>query len=98
MLQHDQNPVVVTDHAHDRMKERLGLPKKAHQAAAQRALQYGTGHEQARGRFKRYLDRVWFDHPGSIPKIYGEHIYFFRDGNVLTTVYEVPKNMRAGVH
>jgi hypothetical protein len=92
-----EDVVSLTAHAHDRMKERLGLPKKAHEAAAQRAYELGKGHADARGRLKRYLDGQWKDHPGSVPKIYGEHLYFFK-GNVLITVYEIPKNLRGGIH
>jgi hypothetical protein len=89
--------VIITDHAHDRMKERLGLPKRAHQAAAERAYVYGRHHSDAKGRLKRFLDGRWLDHrTANNVRIYGEHIYFFRD-STLITVYEVPKSLRAGI-
>lgn len=89
--------VAITDHAHDRMKERLGLPKRAHQNAAQRAYTLGKAHGEARGRLKKFLDAEWLNHKtANNPRIYGEHIYFFRD-NVLITVFEVPKRLRGGI-
>lgn len=92
----DEPVVILTDHAHDRMKERLGLPKKARERAAERAFLHGKGRVHARGALGRYLDGLWLGHPGSVPYLYGQHVYFFK-GNVLITVHEVPKNLRSGI-
>ena len=89
--------VVVTQHADDRLKERLGLPKSARQSAAQRAFDKGKLHKEAKGKLKRYLDRCWLQHRTSNNvRLYAEHIWFFADER-LVTVYEIPKNMRSGV-
>ena len=88
--------VTVTEHADTRMKERLGLPRKARQAAAQRAFDRGKRHADVSGRLRRFLDAKWFDHHCDNVRIYGEHIWFFR-GTTLVTVYEIKKDLKGGI-
>lgn len=89
--------VEITDHADERIKERLGLPRSARQTAAQRAFDHGKKHAEAKGRLKRYLDRCWLTHRNANNvRLYAEHIWFFA-GEKLVTVYDIPKSMRAGV-
>lgn len=88
--------VTITDHADARLKERLGLPKSARAAAAQRAFDQGKRHGDAAGKLKRFLDKCWLQHrKANNVRIHAEHIWFFAH-KTLVTVYEVPKNMRAG--
>lgn len=90
------DPIVVTDHADTRLKERLGLPRSARQKAAERAFEQGKTHGDARGRLKRYLDRCWLQHKNcNNVRIHAEHLWFFA-GRHLVTVYEVPKKLRGG--
>lgn len=89
--------VEITAHADDRLKERLGLPKKARLAAAQRAFNRGQHHAQTRGALKRFLDDKWLKYRlADNVRIYAEHIWFFA-GGTLITVYEVPKNLKGGI-
>lgn len=94
----EQDPdVVITDHAHKRLKERLGLPKSARQRMVQKAFDEGWTHADARGRLKRFLDGKWLEHRDCANvRIFAEHLYFFAE-NRLVTVYEVPKNLRGGI-
>lgn len=86
--------IEITDHADERIKERLGLPKSARMSTAERAYTKGNTHSQARGKLKRYLDYCWLSHKNANNvRVYAQHIWFFKD-NVLITVYDVPKHMR----
>lgn len=88
--------VTITDHADARLKERLGLPKSARAAAAQRAFDQGKRNGDATGKLKRFLDKCWLQHrKANNVRIHAEHIWFFAQ-ETLVTVYEVPRNMRAG--
>lgn len=89
--------VIVTDHADDKLKERLGLPKSARVKAAQRAFDNGKRHSDAVGSLKRYLDGCWLRHKqANNVRLHAEHIWFFADER-LVTVYEIPKRLRAGI-
>ena len=88
--------IEVSEHAHERLKERLGLPKSAHLRMAQKAFKEGKHHADAKGKLKRYLDGCWlrYRHCNNV-RLHGENIWFFAD-HILVTVYEIPRHMRAG--
>lgn len=53
--------VVMTNHSVKRTKERIGLSKKIADKNAQRALEYGVTHSEAKGglcRYRKYTDYV----------------------------------------
>lgn len=86
--------IVVTEHAHERLKERMGLPRAARQRAAERAMRDGKTHAEATGRLRRYLDGKWRDHGNCTNvRLHGEFIWFFA-GTTLVTVYGIPKRVR----
>lgn len=89
--------MVVTNHAAKRLKQRLGLPKKAVLRIADKAYQEGWTHADARGRLKRYLDGLYLaEEKATDMRIHGNFIYLFH-GNILITVLNLPKNLRGGV-
>lgn len=51
--------VVMTNHSVKRTKERIGLSKKIADKNAQRALEYGVTHSEAKGGLCRYLDKLY---------------------------------------
>jgi RNA:NAD 2'-phosphotransferase (TPT1/KptA family) len=80
----------ITRHAYKRGKQRLGLKRKALQRMAKKALKKGDSHRDAKGAFKRYLDSVYYSHRNANNlKVYGHHIYLFRDATLIT-IYHVP--------
>lgn len=90
-------PVFITEHADERMKQRLGLPKSARQSAAQRAFDKGRQHKDTAGRLKRYLDGCWLKHRNADNvRLHAEHIWFFQ-GCRLIALYEIPKSLRGGI-
>lgn len=91
------NVVSVTNHAKKRFKQRLGLPKSACLKHAQTAFDEGVTHAEAKGRAKRYLDKLYLQHENANAiRVYGEFIYLFA-GHVLVTVIAVPRSVRAGL-
>lgn len=89
--------VELTAHADDRLKERLGLPKRARLSAAQRAFDQGRHHTDTRGALRRFLDDKWLKYQlADNVRIYAQHIWFFA-GGTLITVYEVPKDLKGGI-
>ena len=88
--------VVVTTHAAKRFKQRVGLSKKACQAQAERAMESGYSHADAKGRAKRSLDKLFLEHrTANNIRVYGEHVYLFA-GSTLVTVLNLPKSVRGG--
>lgn len=89
--------VLVTDHAEIRMKERLGLRKKAIQRMAQRAFESGFRRRDTKGRLKRYLDASYSLHgKGNQVRVYGDFIYIFHSWTLIT-VLNLPSDLRGGL-
>ena len=84
----------ITNHAYDRMKERLGWNRKAGERMAYKAYTDGTTHGETRGSLHRYLDSVYLAyHNASQMRIYGEALFIF-SGTKLLTVYALPTKYR----
>lgn len=86
-------PVRVSEHAQQRIKQRLGLPKRAMLRLAQLALERGMPHRDFPPGPERYrLDQL---HRQNAPDghaeifVHGEHIFVFTTDTprVLVTVY-----------
>jgi len=88
--------VKVTNHAQKRFKQRLGLPKTACRKHAQLAYDKGSKHSDAKGKAKRYMDKIFLDHHNANQmRIYGEFIYLF-DKTTLITVMAIPHGIKKG--
>lgn len=85
----------VTKHGAKRIKERLGLPKKAVEKNAAMALEHGLSHSECKGDLKRYIDGLYFQHgSGSKYRIYNHHIYCFTfNTNKLITTMDLPPKL-----
>lgn len=82
--------VILTDHAIDRAKQRLGLSKSAIARSAAKALQKGINRIKTVGSLRRYLDGQWHLYDEHLDIIvWGEHLYIF-DSTVLITMYCLP--------
>ena len=95
----------VTRHAYDRMKERLGLNKKAAVRIAEMAYESGIRHGETNGRLYRYISKEAraYMRKGFCMKIYGETVFCFidkvdQDGGEritsLVTVWPIPQNLK----
>lgn len=83
--------VTITEHAAKRMKERLGIPKKAHQRQAERAVDRGLKPSESKGDAKKLMDSRLFQYrKASNMKLYNGFVYVFHE-DALLTVFELPK-------
>ena len=85
----------VSKHAERKIRQRLGLKKKAVRKKADQAFAEGLVHADTRGRLKRYLDRAWLRHrQGNNMRVLHGYIYIFHN-DVLITVYRLPGRLKA---
>ncbi len=81
-------------HACERAKQRLQWGKATLQLMADKAFTEGLCRQQATGRLKKYLDKLWSEHQSANNmRIYGQHLFLFT-GQTLITVWQVPGEFR----
>lgn len=86
--------IEVSKHATKRIRERLGLPKKAAQSEAERAFEKGLRIDELCGRLRRFLDRKHLIlRDGADYRITPAAIYVIKN-DVLVTVMPVPEELR----
>ena len=85
--------VLITEHAYERAKERLGWKHDVLDRMAEKALNEGVKHGDTKGTLHRYITKLWFEykHCNNV-RIYGENIYFFC-GNKLITLYRLEQKL-----
>lgn len=84
---------IVTNHAKQRTKDRLGLSKKIADKVATKALEKGITHGLAKGSLKNYLDKLYLAHrTANNLRVYNRKVYLF-DDTVLITVINLPNNL-----
>lgn len=97
--------IEITKHAYDRMKERLGLNKKAATRMAEIAYSDGIKHGDTSGQLYRYISAQAYAYmkKGYCLKIYGEAVYCFinrkdeetdEKTSSLVTVWVIPQNLK----
>lgn len=86
----DSLEVVVTHHAGDRIKERIGGSKHTVERMAKKALVLGISEQSASGQLKRYIakKRLKKGMADNI-RIYHQHVYLFAN-SILITVFRLP--------
>lgn len=80
----------ITNHAKERSKQRLRIPKKAIRNNIDKVIQNGIRHKDTKGRLKKYLDWLYFNYNNCNNVIYGRHIYVFSKTNTLITIIPLP--------
>ena len=85
--------VVVTRHAKKRIRQRLGINKKATEREAEKALRFGVTHAEAKGKLCRHLDGIFLTNykPNNM-RVYNHSVYLFRDTRLIT-VMQLPKQL-----
>jgi hypothetical protein len=84
----------ISQHAHDRCRQRLGLNAKATKRTAQKAFEKGLSHEDCTGALKGFCERLFLAAQSAKNiRFYGEHAWIFV-GEKLVTVYLVPNNLK----
>lgn len=86
--------LVITKHAYQRGKERIGLDVKAFELIVMKAYLTGKRHSEAKGEFKKYINSLYVTYKNANNiRIYGQHIYLFADAT-LVTVYHIPSELK----
>ncbi len=86
--------VTLTKHGMDRLRERLGIPKKACQRMAQTAFDNGITYLNVKGETNRYFTRIYLKNTNANNiRIYGKFVYVF-DDETLITVLHIPKDIK----
>lgn len=86
--------VNMTQHSIKRTKERIGISKKIAGKNAQKALDKGLTHAEAKGSLKRYIDALYLsERLANNIRVYHGYVYLFK-GNTLITVIELPQKYR----
>ena len=88
-----QQEVVVTKHARKRIRQRLGINKKATERAAEKALKFGITHAEAKGKLSRHLDGIFLtSYSPNNMRVYHHSVYLF-NGTKLITVLPLPRRL-----
>lgn len=84
--------MLITKHACQRAKERLGLNKKAIKRMAEIAFEKGLRHSDTNphSQLNRFFSALYLKHEfADNIRIYGEHVYIF-GGEKLVTIFKLP--------
>lgn len=86
----------ITRHGKNRMKERLGLPKRAIRRHLKIVLKDGLTHKEMNGSLLSYINWqvIKFKHKCNKPIVHGHHLYIFHN-ETLITVLELPTKLKA---
>ena len=88
------NNVIITKHACERMRKRIGIPKKAVERKAVKAFYLGRRVSEGCGVLGKFMARcIDFDRWHHYDVVYGNFLYIF-NRNILITVYGVPSEIR----
>lgn len=84
----------ITAHGGKRVRERVGIPKRAVAKLAARAMVDGATHSQFTGSMKRYLDAIYMDHGSTNNmRILNGYLFLFADER-LVTCWLLPERFR----
>lgn len=90
---HQQN-VIITNHAFQRMSERMGLSKKAAIKMAGKVYDVGLTHSETTGNLNKWVTRQYFisNKRANNIRLYGDKAFIFID-KVLITVIQLPHSL-----
>lgn len=85
--------IVVTHHAVKRIRERVGVTKKASDALALRALDEGLSHTELKGNLRKFVDGLFLrSKSANNMRVLHDKVYLFKN-NLLITVISLPHNL-----
>lgn len=87
-------PVIITRHAAERLKERIGLGKKALQRAAEAAFDKGLKHSETIGNLKKWVTSLYFNNRAANNiRLYNDKAWIFAEEK-LVTVIQIPASLK----
>lgn len=84
--------IEITEHAYLRANERLNLGKDSFTRLAEKAFDVGKKQKDLKGKLKKYVSFLAKEYK-SVPIIYGEFLFFFRQNKLITT-YQIPTELK----
>lgn len=89
--------VVVTKHAEKRLRERMGLGKKAVQRAAEMAFDKGIKHAETTGNLNKWITSLYFNNKtANNIRLYNDKAWIFVGKNLIT-VLQIPASLKKSV-
>lgn len=86
--------MIVTKHAIKRVKERTGLKKKLAEKLLIKALDKGLKQEEVKGRLRKYVDWLYFQHENADNiRIYNDFV-FICNKYAFITIFPIPREYR----
>lgn len=82
----------ISRHGDKRVRERIGIPRKAVAKLSSEALAQGRGQNDFKGSFRKYLDWLGREYL-TAPLVHNGYIWIFSHDK-LVTVYPVPNKFR----
>lgn len=76
----------VTKHAQARMRERIGLPKRAVQRVSDRAYEHGMDASETKGYLKKWTRHLLTQN--KTVKIYGNYVFIYDEITLITVLYK----------
>lgn len=94
MTTRHQQEVIITNHAFQRMSERMGLSKKSAIKMAEKVYNVGLTHSETTGNLNKWVTRQYFisNKRANNIRLYGDKAFIFIE-NVLITVIQIPHNL-----
>jgi len=74
-----------TKHGAKRIRERIGLKKKAVERLAKQAFERGIPHQDTTGRLRKYLDKLLINGNANQIKIHSRQVWLFKNDLLITT-------------
>lgn len=89
--------VIVTKHAKKRLRERMGLGKKAVQRAAEMAYEKGIKHAETNGNLNKWVTSLYFNNKtANNIRLYNDKAWIFAGKNLIT-VLQIPASLKKSV-
>lgn len=89
--------VIVTKHAEKRLRERMGLGKKAVQRAAETAYEKGIKHSETTGNLNKWVTSLYFNNKtANNIRLYNDKAWIFAGQNLIT-VLQIPASLKKSV-
>lgn len=83
-----ENPLFITNHAKERMRERMGIRETFQmEERAMEAYQFGKSKFQVMKSERGYIEEKEQQYDGSVILLYHGYYYVFTENNGLKTVY-----------
>lgn len=83
----------VSHHAKQRIKERIGVPKKSTERTFELALKRGLHHRDATGNLHKWMTSQITNKKGVQGVIYNQKLFLYNSKEILITVITVPNNL-----